>query len=291
VLSSLHRVADALRLLPTEKDSKTRWSTAEWSKKPMGWVFLPSTNSTRECLMPLVSLWLDLLVMRFVDERVGLDIGSLRPTWFVLDEVALLQNLLKLHDAIARNLNASNPVVLGMQRRNQWQKHHGLDAEAMLSQSGAKIFLRTSEPETAKWISDTIGKVEIEQLRESRWQEPWRRSRRSKNYQLERRIEPLVLASQITGLEDRRGYLKSGNAVVQLSFSYVDLPKVQPALIARVPEVSPEEPPKTAAAVAGVNDSPGSDDVREAPAVAEQRTNQNRQLEHTALPAKRRFFE
>jgi len=291
VLGSLHRVADALRLLPTEKETKARWNTAEWSKKQKGWVFLPSTNSTRERLMPLVSLWLDLLVMRLFNERAEVETGSLRPVWFVLDEVASLQNLPKLQDAITRNRKANNPVVLGIQRRNQLQKHHGLDAEAMLSQPGTKIFLRTSEPESAKWISDTIGEVEIEQLRESRWQEPWRRSRSSKNYQLERRIEPLVLASQITGLEDRRGYLKSGNAVVPLSFSYVDVPKVQPALIERVPEVLPKEPPKTAAAVAGANDSPRSDGVREAPAVAEQRTNQDRQLEHTALPAKRRFFE
>ena len=291
VLCSFHRAADALRLLPTEKETKARWNTAEWSKKQKGWVFLPSTNNTHERVIPLVSLWLDLLVLRLFDERAEVEIGSLRPVWFVLDEVASLQNLPRLHDAIARNLNTNNRVVLGIQRRNQLQKHHGLDVEAMLSQPGTKIFLRTSEPETAKWISDTFGEVEIEQLRESRWQEPWQHSRSSKNYQLERRIEPLVLASQITGLEDRRGYVKSGNAVVPLSFSYVEVPKVQPALIERVPEVSPEEPPKTAAAAAGANDSPRSDGVREAPAVTEQKTNQDRQLEHAALPPKRRFFE
>src|SRR5260370_24402251 len=269
VLGSLNRVGDGLSLLTAENEANGCWNTVEWSKTRTRWLFFPSTNMTRDRLMPLVSLWFDLLVMRTQDEGAEDEERKLRRVWFILDEAAILQKLPKLHDAVTRNRKTNNPIVLGFQGRSQLQKHYGLDAEVMFSQPGTKIFLRTSEPETAKWISDTIGEVEIEQLRESRWQEPWRRSRRSKNYQLERRIEPLVLASQITGLEDRRGYLKSGNAVVQLSFSYVDLPKVQPALIARVPEVSPEEPPKTAAAVAGGNDSPGSDHLREAPAGAE----------------------
>ncbi len=223
--------------------------------------------------MPLVSLWLDLLVMRLFDESAEVETGSPRPVWFVLDEVASLQNLPKLHDAMTRNHKTNNPVVLGIQRRSQLQKHHGLDAEAMLSEPRTKIFLRTSEPESAKWISDTIGEVEIEQLRERRWREQWQRSRSSKNYQLERRIEPLVLASQITGLEDRRGYLKSGNAVVPLSFPDVNVPKVQPALIERVPEVLPEETPKTTAAAVGANGSPTPVGRPEGPEVLGQRPN------------------
>ena len=51
-------------LLPTEKEANGRWNTLEWSKKRTGWLFLPSTNTTPERLMPLTSLWLDLLVMR-----------------------------------------------------------------------------------------------------------------------------------------------------------------------------------------------------------------------------------
>src|SRR5439155_1365325 len=111
---------------------------------------------------------------------------------------------------------------------SQLQKHYVLDAELMFSQPCTKIFLRTSEPDSAKWISETIGEVEIEQMRESRTREQSPHYRHSRNDQLERRIEPLVLPSQIMGLEDRRGYVKFGNAVVQLSFPYVKVPKTQP---------------------------------------------------------------
>jgi hypothetical protein len=92
------------------------------------------------------------------------------------------------------------------------------------------------------------GEVEIEQVRESRTREQSPRYRHSRSDQLERRIEPLVLPSQIMGLDDRRGYVKFGNAVVQLSFPYVKVPKTQPAIIERLTETLPSEPLKAAAA-------------------------------------------
>ena len=291
VLGSLNRVADALSLLPSEKEANGRWNTVEWSKTRKGWLFFPSTNMTRERLMPLISLWFDLLVMRTQDEGAEDEEGKLRPVWFILDEVALLQKLPKLHDAITRNRKTNNPVVLGFQGRSQLQKHYGLDAEVMFSQPGTKIFLRTSEPESAKWISDTIGEVEIEQMRESRARDYSPRSRTSRNYQLERRIEPLVLASQITGLEDRHGYMKSGNAVVQLSFPYVKVPKAQPALIERVTEALPEEPPKAAAAAAGADGSSTSDRMLPQPAAQAQKPRQEQSVEQALTPRKKRFFE
>ena len=65
----------------------------------------------------------------------------------------------------------------------------------MLSQPATKIFLRTSEPHAAKWIADTIGDIEIERLRESR-----SRGRGGQHsYGLERQVEPLVMASEISG--------------------------------------------------------------------------------------------
>ncbi len=289
VLGTLHRVADAIGLLPTEKEAKGRWNSLEWSKKRTGWLFLPSTKITHERLMPLTSLWLDLLVMRLFDEAVGTEEGKLRSVWFVLDEIALLQKLPKLHDAIMRNRKTNNPVVLGIQGRNQLQQQYGLDAEMMFSQPGIKIFLRTSEPESAKWVSDTIGEVEIEQLRESRPREPWPRSRNSRNYQLERRIEPLVLASQITGLEDRRAYLKSGNAVVQMSFPDMNMPKEQPALIERVIETLPQESLKLAAAETEGMSQPSGE--RQEPARLEEPPSPGQELEHAVPPTKRRFFE
>ena len=70
-------------------------------------------------------------------------------------------------------------------------------------------------------------------MRESHATDPFPRDRQSKNFQLERRVEPLVMPSEIMGLPDQRGFLKSGNLVVRLSFPYTDLPKTQPGFVER----------------------------------------------------------
>ena len=137
--------------------------------------------------------------------------------WFILDELASLQRLPQLHTAVTENRKSNNPVVLGFQGRSQLETRYGHDAEAMLSQPATKIFLGTTEAHAAKWISETIGEVEIERLRESRSKVAFGQSRQSTSYGLERQVEPLVMASETTGLEPLRGYLKLGNLVVRLS--------------------------------------------------------------------------
>ncbi len=155
--------------------------------------------------------------------------------WFILDELQSLHVLPQLHTALTENRKVKNPVVLGFQGRSQLEELYGKKTEAMLSQPATKIFLRTDEANSAKWISQTIGEVEIEHLRESRMEGHFPQERRTRNYQLERTTEPLVMASEIQGLPNLHGYLKSGNQVARLSFPYIGLPKRHEALIARKP--------------------------------------------------------
>lgn len=294
VLGSLNRVADALAALPSEKEGNGRWSTIEWAKKREGNLFFPSTNMTRDRLMPIYSLWLDLLVMRLQDEEASTDAEEEKPrrAWFIFDELPLLQKLPKLHDAITRNRKSNHPIILSFQGRSQLQKHYGLDAVVMLASPGSKFFLRTSEAESAKWISETIGEVEVEQLRETRTSERSPRYRQSRSTQLERRVEALVLPSEIMGLEDRRGYLKFGNAVVCLSFPYVDVPKKRPAIIERETAMPPQEPLKAIAAAAGADGSrkPNGNGARVA-SKTPQEYRQDKTNEQQITPRKRRFFE
>ena len=225
VLASLNMVADTLQLLPAERETSRRWSAAHWATTRTGWLFLTSTPETRPRLVPLISLWLDTLVLRLMHQGQA----HARRTWFVLDELASLQRLPQLHTAITENRKSNNPVVLGFQGRSQLETRYGHDAEAMLSQPATKIFLRTSEPHAAKWIAEAIGDIEIERLRESR--SHGRGGQQS--YGLERQVEPLVMASEISGLAALRGYLKLGNLVVRLSVPFIDRPQFQPAFIER----------------------------------------------------------
>jgi type IV secretory pathway TraG/TraD family ATPase VirD4 len=225
VLAALNMVADTLKLLPPESQTTRRWSAVSWAQDRRGWLFLTSTPETRTRLVPLSSLWLDMLVLRLMNRGQP----GHRPVWFVLDELASLQRLPQLHTAVTENRKSNNPVVLGFQGRSQLETRYGRDAEAMLSQPATKIFLRTSEPHAAKWISDTIGEVEIERMRESR--SKGRYGQRS--FGLERQVEPLVMPSEISGLPSLRGYLKLENLVVRLHFPFVDCPARHPAFVER----------------------------------------------------------
>lgn len=225
VLASLNMVSDTLQLLPAERDTTRRWSATGWSTTRTGWLFLTSTPETRPRLVPLTSLWLDALVLRLMNQGQA----HCRRAWFILDELASLQRLPQLHTAITENRKSNNPVVLGFQGRSQLETRYGHDAEAILSQPATKIFLRTTEPRAAQWIAQAIGEIEIERIRESRSQGRGGQQ----TFGLERQVEPMVMASEITGLPALRGYLKLGNLVVRLSVPFLPRPQIEPAFLER----------------------------------------------------------
>lgn len=210
--------------------------------------------------------------------------------WFFLDELASLQRLPQLHTAITENRKSNNPVVLGFQGRSQLETRYGHEAEAMLSQPATKIFLRTSEARAAKWISDTIGEVEIERIRESRSSGQFHGSRHSKSYGLERQVEPLVMASEISGLANLHGYLKSGNLVVRMSFPYIELENKQPAYIERAVKIEPPQL-KEKSAVPVTSDGKQEQKIEPQPQEVAQTEQQAMKRAAAAANRQERFFE
>ncbi|MGB6130470.1 MAG: type IV secretion system DNA-binding domain-containing protein [Acidobacteriaceae bacterium] len=225
VLASLGLIADSLRMLPAKDTAASQWTATDWAEERKGWIFLTSKPSEREALRPLHSLWIDLLVLRLLNEPKQ----NQHPVWFVLDELASLQRLPQLHTAITENRKSRNPVILGFQGKAQLEVIYGHMAEVMLSQPATKIFLKTTEPKAAEWVSNAIGKVEIERMRQTHYDG----TRTGRNFTLDRQIEPLVLDSEISGLPDRHAFLKLGNYVANFSFGYQDIPAIQPAFLPR----------------------------------------------------------
>lgn len=225
VLASLGLIADTLRILPRKQKTTCHWSATEWAERREGWIFLTSKPSEREALRPLHSLWIDLLVLRLLNEPKE----NQHPVWFVLDELASLQRLPQLHTAITENRKSKNPLVLGFQGKAQLEVIYGHIAEVMLSQPATKIFLKTTEPKAAEWVSNAIGKVEIERLRQTHYDG----TRTGRNFTLDRQVEPLVLDSEISGLPDRHAFLKLGNYAAYFSFAYHDIPTTAPAFLPR----------------------------------------------------------
>jgi len=218
VLASLGLVADSLRLLPKREESTGAWTATEWAEKRQGWIFLTSLPAEREALRPLQSLWIDWLVLRLLNGPTE----AQRRVWFVIDELASLQKLPQLHTAITEARKSRNPVVLGFQGKAQLEFLYGHLAEVMLSQPATSIWLTTKEPKAGQWVSEFIGKVEVERLRETHFDG----TRAGRNFALDRQVEPLVLESEISGLADLHAYMKYQNYVTRFAFPYFDMPVV-----------------------------------------------------------------
>jgi len=262
VQGTFNQAAAAFQLLPKESEAKGRWSAAAWAKERKGWLFLPSTPTQRESLRPLLSMWLDSLILRLME----LGQKGVRPVWFILDELASLQQLPQLPTVITESRKANVCLVLGFQGRSQLEALYGLQAEAMLSQPMTKIFLRTSEPHAAEWISKSIGDVEVMRLEQSQTQgfpvvlNP---SQSSRTFSWQRRTEPLVMASTIGGLKNLTGYLKSQDFVVPISFPYSQPVANQPGFLQRpLPELEVLSVPSKTAAAAASAGTPSTDSQR-----------------------------
>jgi hypothetical protein len=103
----------------------------------------------------------------------------------------------------------------------------------MLSQPATKFVLKTAEPKAAKWASELIGDIEIERVRETVADG----KRAGKSFTMDRQVEPLVMASEIQGLEDLHSFLKLGNNVTRFSFPHMDRDLIAPPFVARdIPE-------------------------------------------------------
>ena len=126
------------------------------------------------------------------------------------------------------NRKSNNTVVLGLQGKAQLETIYGHIAETMIAMPWTALFFKTTEPNAAEWISKYLGEQEIERVRESRTDGTAgpHHNRKSKTYVLERLYRYPVIASQISGLPARQGYLKSGNLIVPLTLQEWVLPKL-----------------------------------------------------------------
>lgn len=111
----------------------------------------------------------------------------------------------------------------------------------MLSQPATKLFFKTTEPRAAKWISDAIGEIEVERLKESR---SMKLLGSRKSYAMEIATKPLVMASEISGLEPLHGFIKQENKVVPVHFQFARKHGRQREFIERkMPEIAPRPSP------------------------------------------------
>ncbi|MBV9764345.1 MAG: type IV secretion system DNA-binding domain-containing protein [Acidobacteriaceae bacterium] len=229
ILGTLNEAGKPLRMMPTHQEGRKKFTIREWARKRKGWIFVTSTSETIDALRPLQGLWLDMLILKLQADDVDDDANR---CWLVLDEVQELQRLPQLPKALTRQRKSDNPIVVGFQGMAQIDANYGKQAETMLSQPFYNFILRSQESRASKHLSDRIGSVQLERVKESKPVSFLHRRYRS--YSTERVIEPLVLPSEIQELEDLTGYFVASGKVVKIAFDVPPKRLLAPGLIERM---------------------------------------------------------
>jgi hypothetical protein len=168
-----------------------------------------------------------------------------RPCWVIIDEAHSLKRLPALETALVEARKYKVKIVLGTQNKAQFEQHYGHAAATMLAASHTKMFYRTNEAASARWVSEMIGEQEIERPRISTTASVQTYGRDSLNYApgLERSL--VISKEQIMALPNLNGYWKYGDAVVPFRIEPIDRPRLAHAFLPRQSRpLVQSEPPK-----------------------------------------------
>src|SRR5438132_406145 len=242
VLATLSEIGEALKLLPSPDQCASQLSITEWARQRRGWIFITSTQDTRDALRTLHAAWINILMKRLL--AVAPQMGRARPCWVVVDEVHSLKRLPSLATTMVEGRKFGLKMVLGTQNKAQFEEHYGRGAATMLSAPHVKILFRCNEPESARWVAEMIGEEEKERPRIGTTATVQSNGRDSINYSTitERRF--VVSREQIMALPNLSGYWKYSDSVVRFHIQPVDRRRVALAFMRRIAQsiTEPEEP-------------------------------------------------
>lgn len=232
VLATLSQVGESLRLLSSPTGSDEPFSLTQWAERREGWIFLTATHDVREAIRPLHAAFFNILMSRLLS--VTPESGQSRPCWFIMDEFHSLRFLPRMTTFRAEARKYGIASVLGTQNRMQVREHYGEGAEAMLSAPALKIFFRTNEAESARWMSDCIGEEERDVPRVT-LSDPINSTngKRSLNFANAVERRSVVSKEEIMNLPNLHGYWRDQDVVVPFKIDPVRWTTVAPAFVPR----------------------------------------------------------
>lgn len=204
------------------------FSVRDWVREGRDWLFMPYRDDQLEALKFLMATWIALAVAEALS--LSEDLG--RRFWFVIDELDSLGKVASMRLAATKLRKHGGVMVAGLQTVAQLRATYGPDeAQVLLSSLSNKLILAMGDHETARYFQEELGQHEVERRRVTRQSgRSGGRSTGSSTKSTEIAVEHLVLASQLQGLKERRGYLRrAGDAQIHP----VEIPLVpMPARIA-----------------------------------------------------------
>ncbi|MFN7365298.1 MAG: type IV secretion system DNA-binding domain-containing protein [Alphaproteobacteria bacterium] len=225
----------ALELLDEAGES---FSITKWMKEDTDeWLFLTALPSQRNSLAPLLASWFNFSFLGL--ERCGPQHD--RQIWFVIDELpGLRYRIDALPRMVAEGRKYGACCLFGFQNKAQLDHLFGQhDAKAILSNCSTKIIYRTPESQTAEYIANTLGRLEIQESSEN-LSLGAHQMRDGVNLSQSRRDKYVVTPTDIMNLERFEAYvsLPGDYPIAKVKFPLV---KMSPLCEPFVPKVTPQE--------------------------------------------------
>ena len=197
------------------------FSITEWLGDPRpGTIFITNYADVKDTLRPILSLFVDLLGRKLLSMKDD----QKRRVFFLLDEFGTLQRLSTIKDLLTLSRSKGGAVFIGVQDKGQIDKIYSPEfSQSILNACGNSIIYRVSDPVTAKYLSDRIGKTEILEVDQA-LSMGVSDNRDGVSLMQRSREKDLVLPSEIMNLRDLEAYLKIANySITRIEFQYRSL--------------------------------------------------------------------
>lgn len=237
IIATAYNATNSFRHLPAPDERS--WSALEWAQTRKGWLFLSSSEDSREAALPLQSVWLDCIIRRLMaaqDRRERI--------WIIADEIPVLKRQNQLEALVVRGRKRGLCAVLGFQAITQLRAIYGHEQTSTLAAAPAtKLILRTGEAETARWSSAQIGEREVSRAQIGT-NTGLRDHRDSFSIHPHRVTESAVLGSEIQLLPPFEGYLCiTGHHRARVTIPYLPPVRRETGFVLRVTIAAPNESP------------------------------------------------
>ena len=164
IISVLYSYVYSLQLL--ENDSKERFSIRDWISDDTknGFLIISSKADSQETLKPLLTAVFETAI----NSILSLPDNPDRNLWVLLDELPSLQYIPSLQPALAQSRQFGASFVLVLQVMSQLKDIYGIQkAESVSGSCSNRVIFSTPDKDTANWCSNSLGDVELEEVKES----------------------------------------------------------------------------------------------------------------------------
>ncbi len=203
IMATLSTQIKALRYL---EDTDKPFSIRDYIKDDDkdGWIFLTAKPDQRQTLTPLITAWFEIAL----NGLMSLEPDYNRRLWFIIDELPALQKVPSLDTALSEARKYGGCVLAGIQNIAQLTTIYGHHtAKTLLDNFATKIFFKSTDPDTAHWISRVLGSSEEEETNEN-LSYGANTMRDGVNLSHQRRKNSLVMDDEIMNLKDLEAYIK-----------------------------------------------------------------------------------